>query len=557
MINKEKTMKAKKKLLVITAAVAACLALAAVVAWFGVTAQHPDEVHPCVDPLVSHAAADIDDHAVLGGEPAKHDDDGEEDGHKDHEGEADHDEDEGHDEHGDEDEHAGCGGEAHEGDIKLSASELEKFGIVTRKAGPGSLHNEISLPGEIVANADRVAHIVPQVPGIVSKVFKTVGDKVKAGEVLAFLESAQLGEARVAYLAKLLDLELVKIDLERARAIHDNMRMLLNALKKEPTLVEIRGFNYKEIDENYNTLISTYAEFKLARKTYEREKELHEKKISSEEDFLAAENGFEKAEAAYIGTRDSIRFAVVRSLQEATRLVKKAEFEAKAAEEGLVIFGLARADIAHLQEDRRLEAHGEHLTQVALKAPIAGVVTDRHMTLGERVTDETDVFTIVDLSTVWVNLSVFQRDLDSVRKNQKVTIRAQYSDERASGVISMITPFVSESTRTATARIVISNDGRWRPGTFVTGNISISEENLGLIVPKKAVQTFEGKKVIFIEEGPGVFEMATVQTGRSDSLNIEITSGLESGARYVAKGAFELKAKILTSTMDSHAGHGH
>ena len=121
----------------------------------------------------------------------------------------------------------------------------------------------------------------------------------------------------------------------------------------------------------------------------------------------------------------------------------------------------------------------------------------------------------------------------------------------------MVTPFVEESTRSATARVVLDNsDGRWMPGTFVTGFGSTAEENLPVVVARDAVQSIEGNHVVFVEHEGG-FEMTPVTLGRMDRENVEITAGLEPGMPYVSEGSFQLKATVITSALGSHAGHGH
>jgi cobalt-zinc-cadmium efflux system membrane fusion protein len=104
--------------------------------------------------------------------------------------------------------------------------------------------------------------------------------------------------------------------------------------------------------------------------------------------------------------------------------------------------------------------------------------------------------------------------------------------------------------------ILDNEDRRWVPGTFVTGYIRVSDEDLPIVVPMRAVQAIEGRAVVFVEH-EGAFEMTTVTTGRSDRESIEILSGLKPGTSYVTDGAFELKATVITSNLDSHAGHGH
>jgi cobalt-zinc-cadmium efflux system membrane fusion protein len=123
--------------------------------------------------------------------------------------------------------------------------------------------------------------------------------------------------------------------------------------------------------------------------------------------------------------------------------------------------------------------------------------------------------------------------------------------------IEMVTPFVDESTRSATARVVLDNkSGNRMPGTFVTAFSSTSEVNLPVVVAKSSVQNIEGHNVVFIEDEDG-FEMKPVTLGRSDRKNVEIITGLEPGTDYVSTGAFQLKATVVTSSLGGHAGHGH
>ncbi|MBW1791954.1 MAG: efflux RND transporter periplasmic adaptor subunit [Deltaproteobacteria bacterium] len=128
---------------------------------------------------------------------------------------------------------------------------------------------------------------------------------------------------------------------------------------------------------------------------------------------------------------------------------------------------------------------------------------------------------------------------------------------KTEGKISMISPIVDADTRAATARVVVDNhQGHWMPGAFVTGSIRISDENLPLVIPRHAVQNFEGKDIVFLADDHG-FRQVPVVSGRHDRENVEILSGLQVGQQIVTQGAFELKAILLTSGMDSHAGHGH
>lgn len=361
------------------------------------------------------------------------------------------------DEHGDEEE-----------GLRLTPEQRNRFGIVVQLAGPGSLKNEIKLPGEIVFNQDRVVHVVPRVSGIVREVYKGVGDRVTAAELLAVIESRELADAKAQYLAA------------RARAA-------------------------------------------LAEKTFAREKTLREKQVSSEQDYLEAEQA-----------------------------LAETQIERRSTEQKLYALGVPEKVIKRLDP-----GNDAAITRYEIRSPITGVVTEKHISLGESLEADADIFTVVDMSSVWAYLTVYTKHIGVVRAQQDVTLRVEHSGAQRLGEIALVTPFAEASTRSATARVVLDNhDGEWVPGTFVTGFIGTSNENLRVVVPRTAVQNIEGRDVVFVQHGDA-FEMQPVTVGRTDRTQVEIVEGLKPGTPYVTEGAFQLKATVITSTLDSHAGHGH
>ena len=479
----------------------------------------------------------------------------------------------------------------HESVVHLTQGQMDKFGIEMATAGPGTLATRLSLPGKVTLNEDRVAHIVLRAPGIVREVLKTVGDTVHAGEVMAWIESAELGDAKVDFLAKWAEVGCCTIDLTRAREVHDNTLALLQTLKSAPSLEKLREMNGIAMGDNRSALVSAYAEFVFAQAAYEREQSLLKKKVSSETDHQEAEAAYRKADAEYAAARDSIEFKVQRDLLEAKRAQQVREMELRGAERRLYVFGLTAEDIADLRllaqgqaysadteakcndpdckgcaehrvksqdtVDAALSKGDERLAWYPLCAPFDGAVIEKHLTLGEKHGDDSDIFTIADLSSVWVDISVYQKDLSRVKTGQRVHISAGEGAPGAQGAISFVAPLVDEKTRTALARVVLPNpQGEWRPGLFVTAELSVDQEDAPVVIPKTAVQRVGGNTVVFMEADDGLIPVP-VALGRSNPTHVEICSGLRSGERYVARGAFELKAKIVTSGLGAHAGHGH
>ncbi len=367
-------------------------------------------------------------------------------------------------EHEDEAELGGHSEEHPRGEIELSPELQREFGIEVSEASGGRILRDLTVPGEVVLNADRVAHIVPRVSGQVREVHGHLGDEVRAGDVLAVIDSRELAEAKAGDLAAEAKLSLMRASLERVE-------------------------------------------------------KLFQKKIAPEEELLKARQ--ELAEA---------------------------EIEHRTAEAGLHALGLTEAQVRELHEEEDVD-----YSRFEIKAPFDGMVIEKHLTLGEVVGPKSNVFVLADLSDVWVNLTVYQKDLASVRVGQAVTVSAG-GGLVASGSIDYLSSVIEKATRTARARVVLENfDGRWRPGLFVTGRLEVERIDVGVLVPKTALQTVEERVCVFVETDDG-FVLRSVEVGRSDGKNVEITEGLSVGERYVAVGAFSLKAEL---GKEAFAGEGH
>ncbi len=197
----------------------------------------------------------------------------------------------------------------------------------------------------------------------------------------------------------------------------------------------------------------------------------------------------------------------------------------------------------------------DSLTPYEIKTIIGGTVIGRHLTIGEAVSRESESFVIADLSDVWIDLTVYQRDLDFIKVGNRVTVRSGSGRNSDVGTISYVAPVVDEKTRTATARLVLDNkEGYWRPGMFVAGSVTVGYYSARISVPSSAIQSYEGEDVVFVETHEG-FVPQTVEIGHTGQGQVEILSGLAVGTRYVSSGGFTIKAELGKSSFGD--GHGH
>lgn len=195
------------------------------------------------------------------------------------------------------------------------------------------------------------------------------------------------------------------------------------------------------------------------------------------------------------------------------------------------------------------------LARFDLISLIDGTVTNRHITLGEVLDTGDTAFVVADLSLLWVDIDLYPKHVAQVDVDQSVLIVTQHGPEPVKTKIDYVAPLVNEQTRTGLARVFLNNDdGRWKPGMFITATISVDETPADIVVPLSAVINLEDQSVVFVQEGT-VWEPRPVTLGRRDREHVEILSGLTAGERYVSKGGFVLKAQLQKGAFDD--GHNH
>ncbi len=245
-----------------------------------------------------------------------------------------------------------------------------------------------------------------------------------------------------------------------------------------------------------------------ARATYERERLLHEEKITARQDLL-------QAQAA-----------------------------------------LTEAEIAVASAGQKLQALGANSGSASvyeLRAPFDGMIVEKKIAVAEAVKDDTPALTLSDLSTVWATVSVPSQELHQVRVGRDVAVRSTSSSETVQGRVAYVSALIGEQTRTAQARIVMPNPGLvWRPGLFVTVDVTTAQADAPVTVAAQAVQRLEGKPAVFLKV-PGGFIAQPVQVGRTDGQRVEIVKGLVAGSQVATQGSFVVKAEHGKS----QAGHGH
>jgi cobalt-zinc-cadmium efflux system membrane fusion protein len=185
-------------------------------------------------------------------------------------------------------------------------------------------------------------------------------------------------------------------------------------------------------------------------------------------------------------------------------------------------------------------------TRASLEAPFDGVVIKVNAAPGRAVEPSDELFTIADLSQVWVQAEVYEKDLGRIRIGQTAIITVDtYPGERFSGRISYIGDFLDPQTRTARVRCEVLNSGtRLKLDMFASVQLPTTFSRKAVAVPQTALQQLESRTVVFVSKGPTVFEARTVKVGNTVQSQTEIIEGLSAGEPIVIQGAFHLKSIV-------------
>lgn len=270
-------------------------------------------------------------------------------------------------------------------------------------------------------------------------------------------------------------------------------------------------------------------QMKLSRITFERESKLFAEQVSAKADLQTAENQLEK---------DTANLSALKAKLEATIRV---------AQERLSLLG-APPDSA-----RRVIAQSKIDPLVVVRAPEAGLVIERTINPGELTDGSKELFTLTDLSHVWLFADVFEKDVHDVKKDQEAVVSVDsFPDRTFPAEIIWVGDSINSTTRTLPVRANVNNaDLLLRPGMFARLKIGVGQISV-LLVPRSAIVQKGDRTLVFIETGNENYEERDVQTGVSDADDMEVKSGLHLGERVVTHGG----TALLGTAMKTAEGRG-
>jgi cobalt-zinc-cadmium efflux system membrane fusion protein len=250
-------------------------------------------------------------------------------------------------------------------------------------------------------------------------------------------------------------------------------------------------------------------ELELSEADLQRYRRLMEQEIGARKDLLAAEAEYKIAQATV-----------------------------NAAEKTLHALGFTESDVQEIKETHKIDA------EIVLRAPIAGRVVERNVTLGERVGEESNLFTIMDLRTICVEAQIYEADIHKVRVGQKVEITAPGLPGRTfEGTVVYVDNQIDPDSRTLKVRSEIANpEEALKVGMYAKVVVHLGGSAEKLCVPKQAVFDFDGGSYVFVPDNDQ-FRMVRIETGSADTAYTEIVQGVNEGDSVVTTGGYELLSK--------------
>ncbi len=410
------------------------------------------------------------------------------------------------------------------------------------------------VTGKLTVNRDQAAEIYPLVEGRVHQVQVRFGETVETGQTLAIVDSREVGQAKLELYRDRRDQRFAEVNREWAKTINTNVQKLISALEDEVSLDNVQTqFQDEQIGQYRSELMTAYADLYKARKDYERLKPLEEKGISAGKDVLAAEAAFKTAKAKMEALLEQIKFTAYREELQAKQEFEKAETESGVSRSLLYILGYQAADLDNLDP----LAEGEEISHYPVKAPFAGTIIEKDVVIDERVGPDTKMFELADLSTLWVQADIYQKDLPLLDELQDtLNFRTTSYDHVHEADIFYKGDVLSGESRTVRLLATVENpNGHLKPGMFAQVQLPGKVLSDVLVAPVSAIQRQDDDEFVFVHQKGETFKRQNIVTGTQSENMVVIEQGLQPGDQIVVSGGFALKTKLLSGSVGGTHAH--
>lgn len=385
--------------------------------------------------------------------------------------------------------------------IKLDPEGIKAIGLKTEPVKLTTLKRSLKANGEVRAADNRIYDVFPSSSGVIETVSVKEGDSVSKGQLLASVRSVEIA----ATVAQLLQ--------ERTKALSD-LRRTQSEYKNEITVSE-KTVEHAEAD-------------------FRREEALLKEGITARKNYVDAKHEFDTQSVKLSALRNRLK-------EEITLQDKQVKTITESVKSQLKVMGLSSAAINQALSTGTVSA------SINIFSPVSGTVSQSDTSIGATVNKDRKIFSIMNLSPIWVELQIFQQDIHLIHLRQPVSMITA-SGSRVDGKVELIGASLNPETKTLPVRVVsLNRNGQLRPGMFVTSELTTGKSNNHILVPATAVIEKDGQATVYVQTGQ-YFEAVPVKVATADGSDIrEVIDGIFEGDQVVVSGAKQLLAQSMLS----------
>jgi membrane fusion protein, heavy metal efflux system len=488
------------------------------------------------------------------------------------------------------------------GEVELSLAQQEAIGLETARVVTGETRNTLRAPGRVAPDEAHYAYITPRASGVVRSVAAHIGQDVKAGDLLATIDSPEVAQARLDLVTRVQELEIAGTRADWQGAIYKTTTELIERLKAgdSPDKIHER-FEGRPLGENRERLMTAYAQYRLTKAARERNEQLLGSRAVSMAKYQESVAEFEAAQATYQALMDRMGFEAKLAHSLAQQELHQAETSVQVARERLRVLGVkpdgtepkveagrvvgvrpdgtlpktskespaeatkpeailhpegdgskdevAVAPVGAQPEAPEAKKEGARpISAFSIWAPFDGTILDRAMIVpGVAVEKGQQLYTLANLATVWVEAHINESDFDELARSRDAEVRLTspaYPGRAFRGRVIYSGDTVDEKTRSVLLLARADNPDRaLKPGMYVEVEVYSPSPRRAPLVPRAALLTDGDRQFVFVRKGPARFERREVELGAGDASRVAVLRGLREGDEVVVRGGFKLKAE--------------
>jgi len=433
------------------------------------------------------------------------------------------------------------------GVVAMSEHQQRAVGVKVGTAIAGTTAEELIAPGRVAPDQGRFAFITARAPGVVRSVEINIGQEVRAGDLLATIDSQEVGRARLELRTQSQLLEVARTEAEWRKEIYANTLELIDGLKRgdSPEAIQ-KQLGDRPVGAGRDLLMSAYAQFRLTSAALGRVDDLYKNGVVAIGRHQQAETAYDAAAGSYQALLDSTGYEAKLANLRAQQALRQAETAVDVAREKLKILGVG---LEEPTAPASASVDESSLSTYALIAPFDGTIIDRQLIAPGISVDLTSrLFTIADLSTVWLEANVAEGDFAILTRARGGEVRftsPAYPGREFAGRVLYRGDMVDEATRSVKLLAAADNSERLlKPGMYVDVVVRCPGEREAARVPDSALLTENEGSFVYVRTAGDRFERRPVALGGLDDGFAAVVRGLEPGEEVVIEGASKLEAKL-------------